>query len=195
MVSPDKTSITSVNDLKEQNVAVLSSDLSAVSEYMKDYSGIVYKSYASLKEVQNSFDEGVSYAIIPLYRYIDSIIYDDLNIVYHFDGLNYYYTLTMPQSDDRLNDIFTKFLNRWQEELKKSINSNLIDIYYTANELSDVQKESIVNDDYIVGYVENLPIEGKINREFNGLSNIYLKSFLSLLVQHINMLNILALMI
>lgn len=177
LVSPDKTSITSVNDLKDQNVAVLSSDLSAVSEYMKDYSGIVYKSYASLKEVQNSFDEGVSYAIIPLYRYIDSIIYDDLNIVYHFDGLNYYYTLTMPQSDDRLNDIFTKFLNRWQEELKKSINSNLIDIYYTANELSDVQKESIVNDDYIVGYVENLPIEGKINREFNGLSNIYLKKF------------------
>ena len=177
LVSPDKTTFSSINELKDQSVAVLSSDLSVVSEYMKDYSGINYKSYSTLKEMQNSFDEGVSYAIIPLYRYVDTIIYDDLNIIYHLDGLNYYYTLSMPQSDDRLNDIFTKFLNRWSEELEKSINSNLIDIYYNANELSDVQKESIVNDDYIVGYIKNLPIEGKINREFNGLSNIYLKKF------------------
>ena len=177
LVSPNQTSITSISELKDKEVAVLSNDLSAISEYMKDYTGVSYKSYASLEEIINSFDSGTTYAILPLYRYIDSIIYDDLNIIYHLDGLNYYYTLSMPQNGDRLNDIFTKFLNRWQGELDKSINLNLIEIYYTANELSDVQKESIVNDDYIVGYIENLPIEGKINREFNGLSNIYLKKF------------------
>ena len=177
LVSPNQTSITSISDLKDKEVAVLSNDLSVISEYMKDYTGVSYKSYASLEEIINSFDSGTTYAILPLYRYIDSIIYDDLNIIYHLDGLNYYYTLSMPQNGDRLNDIFTKFLNRWQGELDKSINLNLIEIYYTANELSDVQKESIVNDDYIVGYIENLPIEGKINREFNGLSNIYLKKF------------------
>ena len=177
LVSPNQTSITSISELKDKEVAVLSNDLSVISEYMKDYTGVSYKSYASLEEIINSFDSGTTYAILPLYRYIDSIIYDDLNIIYHLDGLNYYYTLSMPQNGDRLNDIFTKFLNRWQGELDKSINLNLIEIYYTANELSDVQKESIVNDDYIVGYIENLPIEGKINREFNGLSNIYLKRF------------------
>ena len=177
LVSPNQTSITSISELKDKEVAVLSNDLSVISEYMKDYTGVSYKSYASLEEIINSFDSGTTYAILPLYRYIDSIIYDDLNIIYHLDGLNYYYTLSMPQNGDRLNDIFTKFLNRWQGELDKSINLNLIEIYYTANELSDVQKESIVNDDYIVGYIENLPIEGKINREFNGLSNIYLKKF------------------
>ena len=177
LVSPNQTSITSISELKDKEVAVLSNDLSVISEYMKDYTGVSYKSYASLEEIINSFDSGTTYAILPLYRYIDSIIYDDLNIIHHLDGLNYYYTLSMPQNGDRLNDIFTKFLNRWQGELDKSINLNLIEIYYTANELSDVQKESIVNDDYIVGYIENLPIEGKINREFNGLSNIYLKKF------------------
>ncbi len=177
LVSINDSNISSIKDLKEREIAVLSSDLSLVSDYMKDVSGVQYKSCADTSEIKESLESGSHFAIMPLYRYIDNIIYDDLSIVYHLDGLNYYYVINMPQNGDRLNDILAKFLNRWQEELDKSINSNLIDIYFTANELSDVQKESIVNEDYIVGYIENLPIEGMINREFNGLSNIYLSKF------------------
>ena len=177
LVSINDSNIGSIKDLKEKEIAVLSSDLSLVSDYMKDVSGVQYTSCADTSEIKESLENGAHFAIIPLYKYIDTIIYDDLIIVYHLDGLNYYYVINMPSNGEKLNDIFAKFLNRWQEELNKSINSNLIDIYFTANELSDVQKESIVNEDYIVGYIENLPIEGMINREFNGLSNIYLSKF------------------
>ena len=52
-----------------------------------------------------------------------------------------------------------------------------LDMYYDAKNYTEIQKESIANDDFIVGYIDNLPYEGMIRKSFTGLTNTYLSKF------------------
>ena len=42
---------------------------------------------------------------------------------------------------------------------------------------TELEKESITDEDFIVGYINNLPYEGKISGDFTGLTNTYLTKF------------------
>lgn len=166
-----------LKELQNQKVAVLTDDMSLVSDYINNISNINYTTYASYSEIENAFKSGTKYAILPLYKYMNKIVYHELYVSYHLDGLNNYYVLSMPNSDNKLNSILNKFLVRWQDELRNNLNKNLLELYYTAHELTEIEKETILNDDYIVAYIDNLPYEGKINRNFSGITNGYLAGF------------------
>ena len=71
----------------------------------------------------------------------------------------------------------TKFYNKWKKESIKKTNQYFLNIYYDNMAYTELQKESITNEDLIVGYIDNLPYEGMINNDFTGLTSTYLTKF------------------
>lgn len=180
IVSKTEKTINSLSELENKSVGVISTDLSKVSDYLNTVTNINYINYANIVELKKVLGVKVDYAIIPLYVYMEEIISGEFKIAYHLDGLNYYYVLSLPNDSSKLNDVITTFKRRWDTNLEKSINYNLLKLYFKINNFTEIQKESIINKDFIVGYIKNLPIEGRINRHFSGLTNVYLNLFSNL---------------
>ena len=112
-----------------------------------------------------------------MYKYLDSIVKNDYEIIFHVDGLYSYYCIDLPEGNETLSNIFSKFYYRWESTSASKINDYFLDIYYTTKNYTEIEKESITNEDLIVGYIDNLPYEGMIRRNFTGLTDTYLSKF------------------
>ena len=115
--------------------------------------------------------------LIRLLQLFFIIVYNKYNIVYHIDGLHSHYVLSMGDSSSTMSKIFTKAFNMWKSEILPSINSHFLELYYDAYNLTEVEKERVTSDDLIVGYVDNMTFEGKLNRNFSGITSTYLGIF------------------
>ena len=179
IVVGEKDTVNKLTDLGGKTVGVLESDSETISLYLTAYKNINIKSFNSYNELSTEFDnKSISYMIVPMYKYINDIVTNDYEIVYHLDGLYSYYCLELNEEDNAdLVSIMKKFYYRWENKAKSNINEYFLDIYYTAKNYTEIEKESINNEDFIVGYIENLPYEGKIRSNFTGLTNTYLSKF------------------
>lgn len=179
IVVGEKDTVNKLTDLGGKTVGVLESDSETISLYLTAYKNINIKSFNSYNELSTEFDnKSISYMIVPMYKYINDIVTNDYEIVYHLDGLYSYYCLELNEEDNAdLVSIMKKFYYRWENKAKSNINEYFLDIYYTVKNYTEIEKESITNEDFIVGYIENLPYEGKIRSNFTGLTNTYLSKF------------------
>ena len=181
IVVGEKDTVNKLTDLGGKTVGVLESDSETISLYLTAYKNINIKSFNSYNELSTEFDnKSISYMIVPMYKYINDIVTNDYEIVYHLDGLYSYYCLELNEKENENTDlinIMKKFYYRWESKAKSNINEYFLDIYYTAKNYTEIEKESITNEDFIVGYIENLPYEGKIRKNFTGLTNTYLSKF------------------
>ena len=122
-------------------------------------------------------NDSIIYAIVPMDKYVNEVVYNKYNIVYHIEGLHSHYVLSMSDSESVLSNVFRKFYKKWEDDLTSSINNHFLALYYTAYNLSDLEKVSITGDDLIVGYINNMPLEGKVGNKFSGLTDEYLSLF------------------
>ena len=176
VVSTLSDEIVDLNNLSGKNVAVMDTDKDYVSKYMSEYN-VNIVSFSHFNDLTDQMSDSVLYAILPMQKYINSIVYNKYNIVYHIDGLHSHYVLSMNDSSSTMSKIFTKAFNMWKSEILPSINSHFLELYYDAYNLTEVEKERVTSDDLIVGYVDNMPFEGKLNRNFSGITDMYLGIF------------------
>jgi diguanylate cyclase (GGDEF)-like protein len=117
--------------------------------------------------------------VVPMYKYLDLIVSSkSYNILFHLDGLYSYYCIDLNENgNENFNSILTKFYNRYSNKANTLINKYFLEIYYNTKGYTELQKESIVSDDFIVGYIDNLPFEGEIASKFTGLTDTYLSKF------------------
>ena len=176
VVSTLSDEIVDLNSLSGKNVAVMDTDKDYVSKYMSEYN-VNNVRFSHFNDLTDQMSDSVLYAILPMQKYINSIVYNKYNIVYHIDGLHSHYVLSMNDSSSTMSKIFTKAFNMWKSEILPSINSHFLELYYDAYNLTEVEKERVTSDDLIVGYVDNMPFEGKLNRNFSGITDMYLGIF------------------
>ena len=176
VVSTLSDKIVDLNNLSGKNVAVMDTDKDYVSKYMSEYN-VNIVSFSHFNDLTDQMSDSVLYAILPMQKYINSIVYNKYNIVYHIDGLHSHYVLSMNDASSTMSKIFTKAFNMWKSEILPSINSHFLELYYDAYNLTEVEKERVTSDDLIVGYVDNMPFEGKLNRNFSGITSMYLDIF------------------
>lgn len=176
VVSTLSDEIVDLNTLSGKNVAVMDTDKDYVSKYMSEYN-VNIVSFSHFNDLTDQMSDSVLYAILPMQKYINSIVYNKYNIVYHIDGLHSHYVLSMNDASSTMSKIFTKAFNMWKSEILPSINSYFLELYYDAYNLTEVEKERVTSDDLIVGYVDNMPFEGKLNRNFSGITSMYLDIF------------------
>ncbi len=176
LVSTLNDPVSNLSQTKGQVIGVLDGDKEYVSNYLSSY-GLEFQGFKDIEELNNQMDNSIIYAIVPMYKYMNDIVYKKYNIVYHIEGLHSHYVLNKKDNSSTLSTVFTKFFNIWDDEIYTSINKHFLSLYYNAYSLSDMEKNSIIGDDLIIGYIDNMPFEGKVNGTFSGVTSEYLDLF------------------
>ena len=173
------TNINKFEDFNYKKLGIINSDKDNISLYLTDYKNINLTSYESYEALRVAYEnKQIEYMIIPMYKYLDKILTNKYEIAYHLDGLYSYYCIDIDsEGDESLNNILRKFYYRYEDTANNKINNYFLDIYYNEKNYTELQKESITNDDFIVGYVDNIPYEGMIGKSFTGLTDTYLTKF------------------
>ena len=170
--------IINLGALANKNVGIFADDKPLVSYYLTEYPNINLKTYNSFDALKSDLTaKAVNYIVVPMYKYLDEVIGSDFDILYHLDGLSSYYCLETSSKNELLSGIMKKFYNRWEETSKEKISDYFLDMFYSIKGYSELEKESVTNEDLIVGYMNNLPYEGMVRRNFTGLTDAYLSKF------------------
>ncbi|WP_294353636.1 GGDEF domain-containing protein [uncultured Clostridium sp.] len=176
LVSTNDNEVNNLNSLSNIDIAVMSEDYDYVSKYLSEYS-LKLDSFDHMTDLIDVMGSNTNYAILPLQKYINEIVYNDYKIVKHLDGLHSHYVINFADINNQMSNIFIKAYNKWKDNLYTSINTHLLNLYYNSFNITELDKDSLISDDFIVGYVDNMPIEGKVNRRFSGINNEYLNRF------------------
>lgn len=176
VVSTSDNEITDLSSLKNQAIAVMSEDNQYVTEYLNEY-GLNLDGYEHFTDLSDAMGNSIYYAVLPMQKYINEIVYNQYKIVYHIEGLHSHYVLNLSDQNATMSKIFIKAFNKWKSNVNSKINSHFLDLYYTTYNITELDRDRLTSDDLIVGYIDNMPIEGKLNRNFSGITNQYLSMF------------------
>ena len=176
------TNVNKIEDLENKKVGVITSDKKDISYYLTEYKNINLVSFETYADMLSGYtNKSVEYMIIPMYKHLNEIVTNkNYDILLHLDGLYSYYCLDLDSETEELetiNSILTKFYYRYKDKAGSKINEYFLNIYYDSMNYTELQKESITSDDFIVGYIDNLPYEGMIAGNFTGLTDAYLSKF------------------
>ena len=119
LVSKKKDNISKEENLNGKTIGILSDDLSYVSKYLKKATDVSFKQFESLDELKKAMEENLNYMLVPLMEYLDIILENNYNIVYHFSDINKYYV--MQNGSDVLTNIMVKYFNTWKEKKRRCI--------------------------------------------------------------------------
>ncbi len=171
--------ISKLSDFNFKTVGVIKDDAESVKYYLTEYENVAVKEFDDFNTLRAALEgKTINYIIVPLYKNINEILSNDMQIIYHMDGLYSYYCLSFEKDvNNNLKSIFTKFYYKYENKINDKINQYFLDIYYDAKKYTEIEKESITNEDFIVGYINNIPLEGMISNKFTGLTNTYLSKF------------------
>lgn len=167
--------ITSPTDIEGKIVSILSSDLSYVSKYLSGYN-LSFKTYDDIDSLITSMSEN-KYAIIPMHLYLDNILTNNKEIIYHFSDINIYYTLSV--TDDVFGSIIKKYYEIWEENFEESYDQNLFSLVSNKLNLTDTEIDAMRSVNYKYGYVNNSPYEVISGGNYGGIVAVYLKRFMS----------------
>ncbi|MBR3146466.1 MAG: GGDEF domain-containing protein [Bacilli bacterium] len=168
--------INHIKDMKNMVFGVLKDDVEEVSFYLKSGTNLSYKSYDNISSLYSALDnEEVNMIVVPNIMYLDyTIEKDKYSINYYFTELKKQIVLTLSDNNKELNTIVTKYYNKWrQTNYIKEYNDAYLNYYLDKNELDAKTKAKLISKNYIYGYVENLPYEGKVNGKVAGIAGEY----------------------
>ena len=175
LISSSDENISTTTDLSGRTIGILTSDLSYVSTYVNDVTNVSFTQYESDEELFNALGEDISFAVVPLLQYLDTVLSNDYNIVYHFSDIKIYYTL---QTDDSvLSSVLKKFYNNWQNNFSDSYNTAMFDAFTTSLGISDTEVDSLQSITYNYGFVNASPYEVITGGKYGGIVAVYLSHF------------------
>ncbi|MGN1379728.1 MAG: GGDEF domain-containing protein [Bacilli bacterium] len=173
LISNNSEIITSPSDIEGKIVSILSSDLSYVSKYLSGYN-LTFQSFDNIDSLITSENK---YAIIPLHLYLDNILTNNKEIIYHFGDINIYYTLSV--TDDVFGSIIKKYYEIWKDNFEETYNQNLFTLVSNKLKLTDSEIDEMRSVNYKYGYVNNSPYEVISGGNYGGIVAVYLKRFMS----------------
>ena len=180
VVLGSNASIYKLDDLDNKKIGIIDTDKDSISYYLTEHKNITINTYETYDDLVSAYNRSaINYIVVPMYKYLDKIVSSNTyGILFHLDGLYSYYCIGLSENGNaNFNSILTKFYNRYSKRANELINKYFLEIYYDINSYTELQKESITSDDFIVGYIDNLPFEGQIASRFTGVTDTYLSKF------------------
>ena len=169
--------INHIKDMKNIIFGVLQEDIEDVSFYLKSGNNLSYKAYDSIEALYLALDnDEVNMIIAPNIMYLDyTIEKNKYSINYYFTEMKKQIVLTLSDSNKKLNNIVTKYYNKWrQTNYVKEYNDSYLNYYFEKNQLDAKTKASLVSKNYVYGYVENPPYEVEVNGKVAGIAGEYI---------------------
>ncbi len=169
--------INSLKDLANIKIGILSNDKSRFDEYSQNI--LQLTPYENIEELTKAFTDGtdISLIILPLQQYLDIILKNNYEILYHFSDVINYYVYDMPEDYDPFSSIIYKYFINWQNKLQESIANNTMQVFtenlnITQKELSSMQAKV-----YEYGFINNSPYEIITGGNYGGIVGEYLRQF------------------
>ncbi len=176
IVGKNYEKVNAIPDLKDRVIGVLTPDYAEVSYYLKSGTNLELKTYDTIEEMSNALDNGtVSLMVMPKISHLDKTITEDgYQIIYSFTELSKKIVLTLSDEDTKLNEIVTKYFDRWKKEYYVSAyNRSYLNYYVEQNKINDKTKADLISKNYVYGYVENAPYEITKDNEVRGIAGEY----------------------
>ena len=168
--------INHISDFKNITFGVLESDNEEISFYLKSGTNLSYKSYKNITDLYKALDDNeVNMVIVPNIMYLDyTIEKNKYSINYYFTEIKKQIVLTLSDDNKKLNNIVTKYYNKWiQTNYVKEYNDAYLDYYLEKNKLNAKTKAKLISKNYVYGYIENPPYEKKVNGKVAGIAGEY----------------------
>ena len=168
--------INSIKDIRNTTFGVFEDDSEDISYYLKSGTNLSYTTYDSIEDLYNALDnDKVDMIIVPNIMYLNyTIEKDKYSINYFFTEMQKQIVLTLSDDNDQLNEIVTKYYNKWrQTEYVAEYNEAYLNYYLNANELDAKTKAELISKNYTYGYVENPPYEQMVNGKVAGIAGEY----------------------
>lgn len=164
-----------IDDSDIDTLGVLQCDSDSVKDYYGDR--VEYVVYEDINKLIEGYkDEQVSYVILPNNEYMDVILKNDYNIVYHVSDMKKSYVLRT--NDDIVYNVFNKvYASYIEEDLIEDYSENYLKIFFDSKNASDLDRKNYNAKTYKYGYVINMPYENYANGEFVGTISNYLRDF------------------
>ena len=169
--------INSLKDLPNIKIGILNNDKSRFDEYSQNT--LQLTPYDNIEELTKAFTDGtdISLIILPLQQYLDIILKNNYEILYHFSDVINYYVYDMPEDYDPFSSIIYKYFINWQNKLQESIANNTMQVFtenlnITQKELSSMQAKV-----YEYGFINNSPYEIITGGNYGGIVGEYLRQF------------------
>ena len=174
----EKNTIDDLSDFNGASIGVLTKDLSNVNYYLLDDNEIKFTTCKDFTEMLNFLKgDKVDYIVAPQNLYLDEILENNLNIVYHISELYEKYVLTI-NNDNTFKSIMNKFNMSYQEDYAtENYKKVFLNTFFKYRGLSEAERMSYNATTYNYGYVVNMPYENTINKEFVGTLSNYLSEF------------------
>ncbi len=173
--SMEEDTVSEISEL-EGIIGVLKADESDVIYHLEisEQDVLVFEDMEQL--LQGYEDKEISYLVVPSMMYLDEIISNDFNILYHVSDMRLKYVLEV--EDDSLYSIMSKFYHKYQEDgLDESFSTQFLNTYFEYSSFSEVDKVNYNSSVYTYGYVVNMPYENSYKDQFVGIISNYLKEF------------------
>lgn len=174
IVSKNYEIIKDIEDLDGKIIGILNSDLEYVKSYLKD-TNINFNSYETEEDLFKSIESTVNYIILPRIDYLDKILTNNLEIIYHLSDINIYYTFD--NKGDILSSILSKYLYNWQDNIEKKIKEEEFKIFTNSLNISASEVDKLLSIDYKYGFINNSPYEVIMSGNYGGIIAEYLQEF------------------
>ncbi len=169
--------INHIKDMKNIVFGTLKEDSEEVSFYLKSGTNLSYKSYENIADLYKALDNNeVNMIVVPNIMYLDyTIEKNKYSINYYFTEIKKQIVLTLSDDNKTLNNIVTKYYNKWRQlNYVKEYNEAYLNYYLEKNKLDAKTKASLISKNYIYGYVENAPYEVKVHGKAAGITGEYI---------------------
>lgn len=169
--------INNIKEMKNIVFGVFEDDSEEISYYLKSGTNLSFKSFTTIEELYTALDTGtVNMIIVPNIMYLDHTIEKDkYSINYYFTEIKKQIVLTLSDKEKELNNIVTKYYNKWrQTNYVKEYNKAYLNYYLDKNKLNAKTKASLISKNYVYGYVKNEPYEVNVNGKISGIAGEYI---------------------
>lgn len=179
VVSKEKVNISSVSQLSNKKIGVLSSDEKIITKYLSEVSNSIINTYETSTNLFEALEANteIEYVLIPLEENLTSILTSNYYIDFHISDLNKYIVYEAKENDT-FSSIIKKYFSTWQEKrLSESRNQNELKTFIEALSISDKEIDTIQARTYNYGFINNSPYEVLIGGTYGGIISEYLTRF------------------
>ncbi len=179
LVSKEHELINDYNNLSSKKIGLIKSNMAYVTDYLSNISNLTLVQYENKNDLLDAFSKqkDINYIMVPMVEYLDTILKEKYQIIYHFGDIKANYVLNQVDNDN-FSSVLGKYLNTWlNEKFMDYYNDEELKLFLTNLNISQTELDAMISMDYNYGFVNNSPYEVLISGNYGGIIAVYLKHF------------------
>ncbi len=173
LVSKKEEIIINSDNLLNKRIGININNENYIKTYLNNLSFQTFITDDELYQALNNNE--IDYMVVPLIQYLDLILSNNYNIVYHFGDIPVYYVLQ--KNDEILSTILAKFYSSWQKNLEKYFFKHEFELFLTSLNITDAQVDKLQSVVHNYGFVNTSPYEVIMGGKYGGIVAVYLSNF------------------